>query len=142
MSLTRSQSLEAALLANGPIAALVGSRIYPLVALPASGRPLIVYKFRVDYQFIYGAAVLAETQPLEIKSWASDYDQAHALADAVQALLAPQGIAKGFNGLLGGTGGINVIACRLSDDDENRIAIGPDQFVFEIVSNYIMQYLP
>src|SRR2546430_2067904 len=74
--------------------------------------------------------------------WASDYDGAHALADAVRGVLIPSGQAKGFTGHLGGAGGIKVIHCLIDKESDNMIAVGPDQYVFEVVSPYSLHYLP
>lgn len=140
MSLTRSQSLKAALTAATAVTSLVENRMYPLVALPPHNQPALIFKFDVDYQYVLSGVEKVHAI-LEMRSWANDYDVAHALADAVRAVLMPAGQPKGFSGHLGGAGGIKVIQCLIDKESDNLVAVAADQFVFEVVSPYYLHYL-
>ena len=138
--MTRSQSLVAALTADPGVSGLVQTRLYPLVALPPHAGPALIYKFDVDYAYVL-SGVRDVTGGLEIRSWAPAYEAAHALADAVQAVLMPAGLPKGFSGLLGGAGGIKTIHCVIEKETEGVVAISPDVFVFEVISLYDLKYV-
>ncbi len=139
--MTRSKSLKAALVAASGITSLVGDRIYPLVAprQEITGRPTLIYQFQVEYENTLSAVQQIEAA-LDIRCWSTDYDVAHQVADAVQAVLAPAG-AKGFNGNLGGTGGINVIRTRVVRETEERVVIAEGVEVFLVQTQYLMTYL-
>jgi hypothetical protein len=143
--LTRSQSLEAALLASSAIVALIDTRSYPLVAVrPGSAIPaktLIIYQWEVNFEYITLAGFGTANASLEMRHWAAaGYDEAHALADTVQSVLMPAGQPKGFNGFLGGASGIKVIQCRIRTETEHLAAIAPDQYVYEVISTYDLKY--
>lgn len=141
--MTRWQSLKAALAANAPLTALVGTRIYPLVAPAPDSQPLIIQKWSVacDYTLSSVGAVSAS---LEIRSWAPDLELAQQIADAVHAILSPAGDAGGFRGLLGGTGGIDVVQCIWAADgareEANVVTIAEGKYAFEVLSPYDLIY--
>lgn len=142
--MTRSQSLKAALAASVGVSSLTSTRIYPLVAPPSDVTgaypTTLIYKFTADWDYDLNG-VEKINAPLEIRSWAVGYDQAHALADAVQDVLMPAGQPKGFSGLLGGAGGINVIHCLIDKEEESVVAVIPEVFVFEVCSYYDLKYI-
>lgn len=138
--MTRSQSLEAQLLSTSAITTLVGSRIYPLQALPPDGKTVLLYKMMAHFLYTLSGVNLVKISPLLMLSYSVDYDVAHQLADAVRAVLSPVATPKGFTGLLGGTGGVDVIGCRIEREEEDFIAITPDQGVFEVRSEYVLEY--
>lgn len=142
--MTRSQSLVAALTADTGVTTLVGTRLYPLVGLPPGNGPVmtaLIYKIDVDFAYTNSGPGPVDAT-VEIRSWSAAYETAHAVADAVHGvLMPPAGSPKGFNGLLGGAGGIKVTKCLIDKETEGVVAISPDQFVFEVVSLYGLQYV-
>lgn len=138
--MTRNQSLVAALVADPGVANLITGPPFAQVAIPPHSGPALIYKIDVDFKYVLSGPRTVEAT-IEIRSWAVGNETAHALADAVHLVLMPPGQPKGFNGLLGGAGGIKVTQCYIDKETEGVVAIAPDQFVFEVVSLYALQYV-
>lgn len=130
--MTRSQSLKARLAVDLAVQPLVADRIYPVTAIPPAGQTILTYKF--DTHFDYDLSGVLAATVIELHAWSTDYDAAHALADAVYHCL------QGFTGLLGGVGGINVIQCLIDHEQDIYTALTPDQGVFDVYSSYKMIY--
>jgi len=138
---TRNQSLVAALSADaGVMALIVGGIPYPQVAIPPKSGQVLIYKIDVEFTYqLSGPGTV--NAAVEIRSWSTANEGAHALADAVHAVLMPAGQATGFKGQLGGAGGIKVVSCLIDKEIEGVVAITADQFVFEVVSTYGLKYV-
>ncbi len=95
--------IVARLLANGTLAALVGTRIYAQVAPADATTPYIVWQ-RTSVQRVDshdGASGLA-TQMYQVNCFDEDYLDVLAVADAVR------GAIDGFDGTMGTTAGVRI----------------------------------
>lgn len=142
--MTRSQSLQAQLAADPAITAILGSgaaiRLYPLMAPTPNGQSTLIYEIKVKYvEFTLDGPGIVEMD-LTLSSFATDYDVAHALADAAQANLMPPGAPRGFNGPLGGAGGINVLECHIESETERFVPATFDVGMFQVTSQYRLTY--
>ena len=92
------KSLRDHLLAQAPVASVVGQRVYPLVIPQGGAMPCIVYakQGRQVQQVFCGEDGLRRTM-LEIDCYALVYDDAVGLANAVAAAL------RDFSGAMGAT---------------------------------------
>lgn len=109
--MTKSQALFHHLNSSTALTALVENRIYPVRAeqenddLPLA--PMIVYAL-VDQQPEGGVSItVAMTTEWSFICAAADYDAAHAVAEALIAAL------HRYRGVMGGDGGVFVMASRL-----------------------------
>lgn len=119
--MTLAAALYAQLSSDANVIALAADRIYPAMA-PQPGKDerleqTIVFALsgRTDDHDIDGVAV--KRPRFSVFCMAEVYDEAHELADAVEACLMPDG--EPFRGLLGGPVGVQVehIAIEDSFDD-------------------------
>jgi hypothetical protein len=133
---TCAESLYQHLAALPAVAALAGSRIYPLHApqapAGASLQPTVVYRLagRKDHLLMAGPQTLATTN-WELAVIAADYDAGHQLMEVLISNLAY------FKGQLGGSGGVYVEACALQDVADND---DPELGFYAVIAQFEIQY--
>lgn len=119
--MTLAAAIRAALLADSAVAALVGTRVYP-VSAPQSDEsvgiePTIVYSLNGrDHEYSVDRRISAMLR-WHLVCVSRDYDTSHALADAAIAAL------DRYRGVLGGTGGVAVKVVEILDERDL-----PDEF--------------
>lgn len=110
---------------SAPIAALVGTRVYPGFAPQDAAYPLIEYQIstRNRAKSVSGGLRLRDVD-FELLCWAALPDDARALGDAVAARSAD----AGFHEFRGSMYGVPVALCTAeNDDDELEVRPGADQ---------------
>lgn len=135
--MTFAAALRAHLIANSTLAALVGTRIFPVI-VPAPGEGQAWAGDALSYSLLAAApsegmnASREARREWEIAAVSSDYDRAHQIAAAVEAAL------DFFSGIMGGTGGVRVLSCRReSMSDASDFELG----LYAVVQTYEVRYL-
>jgi len=84
-----------ALLAHGPLTALVSSRIAQDAAPDGTAYPLVLFGVRRDSTTALDGTLLVDQATIAVQCWAEDGASAAAVADAVRDALAPQLLVHG-----------------------------------------------
>ncbi len=119
------------LINDATLGPLIGQRVYPLVLPHNAALPAIVYQ-RISTPRItnqQGSSGLARPR-LQLKSWATTFEAAYAVADAVRRSL------DGFRGSLGSaSGNIGGVAIR---SDNEFADYDPDMQLHCILQDYLI----
>lgn len=129
--MTIAQALRAHVLQQPAVAALIGTRFYPGYAAPEAELPYVIYEQQGRQQAgtLGAPADLRELQ-VELNVWANDYDEAHALSEALIACLA------GFRGLLG------TVPVHLLDLDDEQDRSEPGLGLFNVAVSFRVHHHP
>jgi hypothetical protein len=85
--------LRAALVASASVSAIVGCRIYPILAPQTAALPLIIWRRSgIERQHSLTGPIGTPTVSLEMQLLATTYEQARELADKVRAVLDGYGV--------------------------------------------------
>jgi hypothetical protein len=108
--MTVEEALFAYLRAHPGLAALVGSRIYPLKLPQNVTLPAVAYqRISTSWRYALGGSGPRLTQVrFQISCWAEKYETAKAVASQVRGALG------NFSGVMGGTSGVRVLATTLA----------------------------
>lgn len=129
--MTAAQALKAHLIGVTELTAYVGTDIFPTKS-PGGIDRFLTYSFRREYEPDLAEGYATET--LTIRIWTFDYDEAHAIADILYEEL------NGFQGVMGGTGGVNVGHCLAIDREDGFAALAPDVVHDVVTLNYSLLY--
>jgi len=104
--MTIEAAINATLAAHSGITAIVGTKIYPGNAGQDATLPWLVFRNVSDNpaHVLGGLPTLTEAR-FEFTAYAATYKQAAEISGQVKLCL------RGFTGVMGGTGGVNVSAC-------------------------------
>lgn len=117
------QALYNRLSTHAGLAALVGSRIYP-VRLPLRPDYPAVSYFRVSRSMrrAFGGTVSGQETRFQFDCWAKTYAGGKDVADQVIAAL------DGFSGTMGGSGGVEVQAVYLENEQDDDFEDSADLY--------------
>jgi hypothetical protein len=95
---------------DATVAALVGTRIYPLIMPQAASRPAITYQQIGGYrwQTVASAAGVVDSR-FQLNCWGDDYADADSLADAVRQAL------DGYSGI---AATVTIVAVQIEDEGD------------------------
>jgi len=122
--------VRAALVASNPVSALVGSRIYPILAPQTAALPLIIWRrsgIRRDHSL--AGPIGTPTVSLEMQLLATTYEQARDLADKVRLVL------DGYGGTLNNTE-VKHVYLDQEADDFVQLAGGDLPPVYQVTQTY------
>ena len=90
--------LRSAMLANSPVAALIGTRVYPVIAPSSASLPFVTWRrVSVRRQQTLSAPMGMPVTTIEYSIFGITYEQAREVADAMRAVL------DGYGGTLNNT---------------------------------------
>lgn len=84
-----------ALLAHGPLTALVGTRIAQDAAPDGTAYPLVLFAVRRDATHALDGTLLVDQATVAVQCWAADASAAAAVADAVRGAMEAQTVPHG-----------------------------------------------
>lgn len=131
--MTLGTAVNIHLKANGGVAAIAGTRIYP-VRQPSSAvdskSPMLIHFFGglADELDIEGGGFSRKT--LICLSLAEEYDDSQALAEATITAL------RNFRGVMGGVSGVNVLHCLVADARDEEVPELAEAGVFLAVAEF------
>lgn len=86
MSVT--EDVVATLTGDAGLSALVGTRVYPVLAPQGTTRPFVTYqRIGADNRAVLGGEVSGDQEQIQLDAWADSYTQAHAVTAAVIAAM-------------------------------------------------------
>lgn len=116
--MTFAAAIYAHLAGDAGIVAIASTRVYPVYApqLEAGFVMPATVVFRMSSRRstkALSSLVVSKPTTWEIVALADDYDESHALADAIEAAMTPGGYS--FRGVMGGASGVTVKSSVLSN---------------------------
>jgi hypothetical protein len=122
--------LRAALVASGPVSALVGRRIYPILAPQTAALPFIVWRpSGISREHTLSGPMGVPTVSVEMQLLANTYEQARDLADKVRVVL------DGYGGTLNNTE-VKHVSLEQESDDFVQLAGGDLPPVYQVTQTY------
>jgi hypothetical protein len=122
--------LRAALVASGPVSALVGSRIFPILAPQTAALPFIVWRRSgISREHTLSGPMGVPTVSVEMQLLANTYEQARDLADKVRVVL------DGYGGTLNNTE-VKHVSLEQESDDFVQLAGGDLPPVYQVTQTY------
>jgi len=122
--------VRAALVASASVSAIVGSRIYPILAPQTAALPLIIWRRSgIERQHSLSGPIGTPTVSLEMQLLATTYEQARELADKVRLVL------DGYGGTLNNTE-VKHVYLDQEADDFVQLAGGDLPPVYQVTQTY------
>jgi hypothetical protein len=122
--------VRAALVASASVSAIVGSRIFPILAPQTAALPLIIWRRSgIERQHSLSGPIGTPTVSLEMQLLATTYEQARELADKVRAVL------DGYGGTLNNTE-VKHVYLDQEADDFVQLAGGDLPPVYQVTQTY------
>jgi len=118
------EAIYARLAGTAPLSALVGDRIFPLLAPPETASPYATYQ-RIDgasdHVLDDGPSGLGEAR-VQVDCWSAEREGVDAYSEARRVALAVAGGLDGFRGLVddGAGGGLRIKSSRLVNNQDLR----------------------
>jgi hypothetical protein len=128
-------SLRTYLLAQAPLAALIGDRLYPVACPETATLPAVTYR-RASGGHLHNltSASGAAIPEFELVVWAETYEDADEVAEAIRQEM------QGFRGTMGS----DAVKSVILDDEDDSIAEpddNSDQPIYAITLRYRIQYV-
>jgi hypothetical protein len=93
------------------LTALIGTRLYPVNLPQGSTLPAVTYQRISSVRMrTFGAARLGRVVRVQFTAWALSYASRHEIAEQLTTAL------EGYDGLMGGTGGVVVLAVQADNE--------------------------
>ncbi len=126
--MTIEQAILTALLADAGLIAVVGERIYPVLAPQDVVKPYIVFsKISAPRDHTHDGGSGLVNARFQFSCFATTYQVAKQVAGLIQAVL------QGYSGTLGGAGGVVVNGCFYEDETD---LYEPDSALFHVAVDY------
>jgi len=122
--------LRSALVSSANVSALVGSRIYPILAPQTAALPFIVWRRSgISREHTLAGPMGVPTVSVEMQLLANTYEQARELADKVRVVL------DGYGGTLNNTE-VKHVSLEQESDDFVQLAGGDLPPVYQVTQTY------
>ncbi len=131
--MTFEEALFTYLSTHAGLSALVSTRLYPVVLPQGATLPAVTYMRVSTVQMrTFGDPRMGRTARIQFTVWASTYASRLAVAQQLAAAL------EGYDGLMGGTGGVTVLAAQGENELDDY---EPTAKVYQAALDFTFTYL-